>query len=336
MRMIKSILTLLAGIAILAVLVSLFLPSEIHVERTALVKSSPAVVYKLICSLPEWEKWSPWHRRDPGMKLKYGDLKEGKGAWYSWESDHPNVGSGKMTITDARAADYIKTEMDFLENGKGRAEFYLRPADGGTEVKWTMDTDVGMNPVGRIFGLFMDKMVGADYEIGLRLMDSVARTLPAEPYTMDLEMGRSPEMKILFIRREVPEAGLSQALGECYGKITVAIGKLGLEISGAPLAFYEDPKDGLYRLEAAIPVKALPPGKSDGEVEWKDVPGGAAAICHFSGPYHLTQHAYPALSGFIEKNGKKAASLPYESYLTDPSTAKHSLEIKTDIIWPVK
>lgn len=336
MRILKSILTLLTGLIVLVAVISLFLPSEIHVERTGIIKSSPAVVFKLINSLPEWEKWSPWHRVDPAMKIEYGDLKEGKGAWYSWKSEHPNVGNGKMTITDARPADFIKTEMDFMENGKGKAEFYLRQAEGGTEVKWTMDTDVGMNPIGRIMGLFMDKIIGADYEKGLRLMDSVAGSLPAEPYTMSLEMGLSPAMKILFIRREVPEGYLSQALGECYGKITGAIGRMGLEMNGAPLAFYEDPKDGIYRLEAGIPVKSLPPGKPDSEIQWKDVPAGPAAICHFSGPYHETQHAYPALTGFMEKNGKVAASLPYESYLTDPSTVNHALEIKTDIIWMVK
>ena len=27
---------------------------------------------------------------------------------------------------------------------------------------WSMDTDMGMNPIARVFGLFMDRMMGAN------------------------------------------------------------------------------------------------------------------------------------------------------------------------------
>ena len=43
----------------------------------------------------------------------------------------------------------------------------LAAADGGTEVTWGFETDLGMNPVGRWMGLMMDSWIGADYEAGL-------------------------------------------------------------------------------------------------------------------------------------------------------------------------
>lgn len=336
MRIVKSILTVLLGILLLVVLISFFLPSQVHVERTGLVKNSPHVTYKLINSLPEWEKWSPWHQIDPNMKIEYGTPREGKGGWYSWKSEHSNVGNGKLTITDARPVEYIKTEMDFMENGKGSAEFFLRPVEGGTEVKWTMDSDMGWNPIGKIMGLFMDKLIGPDYEKGLKQLDSVARSQPAETHSVILEMGKSPAMKILYIARKTTEAGLGSALGECHAKIMEEIGKNGLQIAGPPLAFYEEPKDGIYTFEAGIPVNAFPAGKPAGEIQWRDSPEMMAAICHFSGPYEQTAKAYPALMELIQQQGKVPAANPYERYLVDPAKVSHPLEIKTDIIWMVK
>ena len=36
-----------------------------------------------------------------------------------------------------------------------------------------MDTDMGKNPIGKFFGLMMDKMVGPDFERGLNNLKSL-------------------------------------------------------------------------------------------------------------------------------------------------------------------
>jgi effector-binding domain-containing protein len=38
----------------------------------------------------------------------------------------------------------------------------------------------------------------------------------------------------------------------------------------------------------------------------------------------------------MKEKGKTPAGNPFESYITDPATVKTPLEIKTDILWPVK
>ena len=37
----------------------------------------------------------------------------------------------------------------------------------GSRVTWTVTSDMGFNPIFRIFGLFMDRMLGKTYERGL-------------------------------------------------------------------------------------------------------------------------------------------------------------------------
>ncbi len=47
-------------------------------------------------------------------------------------------------------------------------------APEGTKVTWAMDTDMGMNPIARVFGLFMDRMMGATFARGLKNMAAVS------------------------------------------------------------------------------------------------------------------------------------------------------------------
>ena len=39
---------------------------------------------------------------------------------------------------------------------------------------WTVTTDMGFNPVFRVFGLFMDRMLGKTYELGLKNINALA------------------------------------------------------------------------------------------------------------------------------------------------------------------
>ena len=50
---------------------------------------------------------------------------------------------------------------------QGRIEFDSE-TDSVTNVKWVMEGDMGNNPIKKYFGLMMDKMMGPDFENGLK------------------------------------------------------------------------------------------------------------------------------------------------------------------------
>lgn len=333
----KNILKFLIGIILLLIIIGIFLPSAAHVERTTLVKGNPEMVFKLINDLKEWEKWSPWHRKDPNMELIYGYKTEGLGAFYSWKSEQENVGHGTMTIKESKPTAYVKTEMNFMENGIASGTFSLKPLENSTEVKWAMDSDAGWNLVARYFGLMMDKFVGPDFEKGLHLLDSVAQTVKNEPFKFEIELGRIPAQKYMLIEaKNIPQEEVGKRLGEIYQKVGSAFKAAGLSSVGAPMAFFEEPINGTFTFQAGMPVDKKPIKKPAKGLIYKEMPASEAAIAHFSGPYEKTETAYGALQKFIEDRGKTAASMPLESYVSDPAESKTPLDIKTDIIWPVK
>jgi hypothetical protein len=77
------------------------------------------------------------------------------------------VGTGSMMITKSVPDSIVMMDLNFMENGVAKAAYVLNDDAGKTKIIWTFDTEAGANPLFRIMGKFMDKMVGPDFEKGL-------------------------------------------------------------------------------------------------------------------------------------------------------------------------
>jgi hypothetical protein len=164
----KLVLKFLGGVAalvVLLVLVAFLFPRSYHVERSAVLNASPEEIQTQIADLRAWKVWGIWQQRDPNMTLTYSDSTTGVGAWSAWVSE--KEGSGKMTITEQTpsAVKYLLEFPDFGTSSIG--SFTLAPEGDATRVTWIDEGDLGMNPMNRWFGLFMEKLIGPDFEASL-------------------------------------------------------------------------------------------------------------------------------------------------------------------------
>lgn len=150
-------------------------PDAFRVQRSVAIKAPPERIVALIQDLHGWAAWSPYEKKDPAMKRTFSGAQSGKGAIYEWDGDR-NVGAGRMEILEAGPAKVV-IKLDFLKpfEGHNTAEFTLLPqADSTTAVTWAM---YGPSPyIAKIMQTFfsMDKMVGTDFEAGLRSLKAVA------------------------------------------------------------------------------------------------------------------------------------------------------------------
>ncbi|HEY3306483.1 MAG TPA: SRPBCC family protein [Candidatus Binatia bacterium] len=173
--MLKKILIGLIVIVVAFVVVVALQPSEYRVARSATIAAPATVVFAQVNDFHNWDAWSPWAKIDPAMKKTHAGAPAGTGAIYTW-AGNDQVGEGRMTLTESRPNELVRIKLEFLKPFASTAdtEFTFKPQGNQTAVTWSMAGE--KNFMAKAFGLFMnmDKMIGDDFEKGLRQMKSAA------------------------------------------------------------------------------------------------------------------------------------------------------------------
>ena len=171
-----KIIAIIIVVLIVAVLIfAATKPDTFRVQRAASIKAPPEKVFELINDFNRWAIWSPWEKKDPGMKRNFGTVTSGKGATYAWEGNR-DVGQGSMTIAESVPVSKITLNLDFLKpfEAHNSVEFTLESKGDVTNVTWAMQ---GPAPfISKLIQVFcsMDSMVGKDFEAGLANLKAAA------------------------------------------------------------------------------------------------------------------------------------------------------------------
>lgn len=180
MKLVKKVLLGLLMLVIVLAAGSLLISSRQRVERTLEVAAPANAAFEQVNTLRNWERWSPWHGIDPHMLLTYSGPDVGAGASYNWFSQHPDVGDGEFKILKTEPYKFILAEMNFGPNGTARTSYTFDETSNGTRITWAMESEMGMNPLNKYFGLlFLDNMVGPDFERGLNNIKQIVEAQPA-------------------------------------------------------------------------------------------------------------------------------------------------------------
>jgi uncharacterized protein YndB with AHSA1/START domain len=173
MKIVQWTLAVVGAIALALVVGGFFVPSRYQVERDTLIAAPPAKVFDYLVEPRKWTLWSAWSRRDPRMRIVYGGPPFGMGARWSWESASQGDGSMEFIAIDPdRRIDYALVMPAF--NMRSIGSLRLAPEGAGTRVTWSMEGDVGPNPLKHYLAAAMDRMVGPDFQEGLANLKAVA------------------------------------------------------------------------------------------------------------------------------------------------------------------
>jgi effector-binding domain-containing protein len=322
----KKLLLTLTFLAILFVVTGLFLPRQVHVERSIAVGRPAATVFTLLNSYRQFNQWSPWARLDPDAQFNWSGPESGVGARLSWMGDPALVGAGWQEITESIPYRRIAMDLDFGAQGQASSYFEIRGDQVGSLVIWGFDTDVTEGTgffsglLGRYFGLFFDRWIGKDYEQGLLAFKEFAETLPVEDFSSLevslLEVQPLPALLVSASSDSSPEA-IAGALAQAYGEIMAFINANGIEVTGQPMAISRGLSSGSYSFDAAIPVgevRAEPVGR----VRLGHSPGGRAALVVHRGSYATTNSSYARLAAWMAAHGFREGAVSWEHYVSDP------------------
>lgn len=344
--MVRNIVIGLVVLVALAAGGAFLLPQNVHVERSTVIAAAPDEVFAIVNDLTRSKEWGPWYKREPNMQLTFDGPPQGVGAKLSWQSE--TEGSGSQEIIEVVENKSVKTKLDFGDQGTATAIIDLKVVEGGTNVTWSMDSDMGMNPVMRYMGLMFDTWVGKDYEEGLANLKALveaqaqastneALATPGTAMPPDLPLAggadatQGPQIvtvegRSAILTRAKAKASDAAAISAALGAANQKLLNYGMthEIvpSGAPMAItiaHEATGDWVF--DAALPLdgkpdKALP--EQDG-VKIGDTYGGRAVRLTHKGAYNTLRATYERLHAYTKENSLKEKGVAWEEYVTDPS-----------------
>jgi hypothetical protein len=166
MTIIYTILAIVAAIALIALL----LPRKVVVTRQTDVDMNPEDIIARVASTEGFQTFNPYCTTDPELKITPIGAAEGVGSGFHFEGKE---GKGTQTVT-AVTKTSVTHLIDLGATGKPVQTIEAAPTAKGSRVTWTVTSDMGFNPVFRIFGLFMDRMLGKTYELGLKNIAALA------------------------------------------------------------------------------------------------------------------------------------------------------------------
>ena len=173
--MVIKVLIAITAIVVVLVVVIAMRPTEFRVERTATISAPAPAVFAQVNDFRQWEAWSPYAKRDPGMKKSFEGAPAGVGAIYTWSGNH-EVGEGRTTIIESRPSELIRIKLEFVRPfvGTSTAEFTFRPEGGRTAVTWSLEGRNSFPAKAMSLVMNMDTMIGGDFEKGLAQLKAIA------------------------------------------------------------------------------------------------------------------------------------------------------------------
>ncbi|MDF3078662.1 MAG: hypothetical protein K0S09_2551 [Sphingobacteriaceae bacterium] len=167
MKFLKIFLIIVVSLVAIVLIGSLFLPKTYMVKRSIFIKAPDSVVYNNTSNFTRFLKWNPWSKMEPSAKVTVSGTASQPGHLYQWNGKE--TGEGQMLLKATKPNSLVDIELKFLKPFESTADtkFLLAADNGGTNVTWAMSGE-NKTVMEKWMGLAMDKMIGKDFEDGLR------------------------------------------------------------------------------------------------------------------------------------------------------------------------
>lgn len=168
MTTLQLVIVIIGGILVLFFLFAFLLPSRKTLEWSLEIKADAEKIFNLVSDFSNYKKWNPWSAREPEAHGEMSGTPRSVG--HKWLWDGKVIGRGYLQIREIEKAKSIVSDLVFEKPRKMESldtwKFEDR-GNGTTLVTWGHTAFLGY-PMGRIFGLMLNKMLGKDFEQGLQ------------------------------------------------------------------------------------------------------------------------------------------------------------------------
>lgn len=339
MKAIKIILITLAALIGLFIIVGLFLPTEMHVEKSIEIDTPPNVPYMQVANLKNMTAWDPWSNIDENMETSYSGPLFGVENSREWKSIDQNVGVGKMTVSEAEPYKLINTDLDFGDQGLATSYFkFEKMGENKTKVTWGFDSDMDIPIVGGYIVMAMGGVIEDQYLKGLenlkRVSEAVENQRDLTSTQISFEEVESQKVICISGATTQDDESISALFGQNYGQLMSNVQVNQMEMAGAPMTVNTKWEDNQYEFMNCIPVKEVK-GDLSASVLAKDTYAGPTVKIIHTGSYDGMDKTYEDVMAFIEQSNFEIVGNPWEVYISDPGNTPED-KLITHIYFPIK
>jgi len=328
----KIILWLLIIVAIL-VIIAYLLPRQYKVERSITIGADKTLVYDLTCNMKKWDLWTPWNKNvDTTALFELSGNDCEVGTIWKWKGEI--LGNGELIVTEAVPGESFGYDLIFDEGKyQSKGGFKYDEVNDSVLIIWTDEGDLGFNPLNRYMGLFMDKMMGPDFEKGLTKLKEVAEERHGWP---PISETFQEDKIILVIRDSAGPETYGQVFGAGYEELMAFIKMKRLTPQGHPFAIYLswDSTTQFSVFDMGIAVEYA--DGVAGRIRAEEIPAQKVVLADYFGAYDQMTSVYKALEKYISQSGLEIIGNPWEIYVTDPMTEADTAKWNTQVLFPVK
>lgn len=172
MKWIKTLGLGIVGFLLVLLVIAAIVPANYRVERKAVIHAPTDTVFSQVVDLKRWQQWNPWQAMDPEASNTYTGTMGQTGSSWIWDGEV--IGKGKITIRQIDTNRAIQTKLQFFDPEMTTyGEWIFEPVnDSTTRVTWANEGTLDY-PIGRFMGLFLDDMLGPDFEEGLKNLKEI-------------------------------------------------------------------------------------------------------------------------------------------------------------------
>jgi hypothetical protein len=178
MKIVKILVIVVVSLLVLFYAVGFFLPKHCHIERSVTIKTTEAELFNELNSFKNFDKWSPWAKKDTKAKYWYSGPAEGVGNRMDWKGDPNSVGSGFQKILESKPNSFINIQLVFDQMVNANANYKIENTSNGlVKLTWGFDEDME-STMDRYMGVMMESFLGADYEAGVQNLKKYIESKP--------------------------------------------------------------------------------------------------------------------------------------------------------------